>query len=611
MASRDSSSVVPAAHPTQPRSGDLDQDADSATTGIALARQSRHAHIQRRRWRALSALALLGCLGLLALMRALAPVPHIDAVWRTEAGHVVELVSSPLPELRSLAGAHLTRIGTDNGLSIGVDDSLLQRSPRWTADDAQRLRLIEVQQGLASMLRQGPVTLHFDGGRDVRVSPTPRGLAGLGAFFWLMCAVALSLALVAAAVLVAHPHRRNLPYLVISLCQGANLLVIGIETLPGLGLPEGFAGFSLRARIGFDLFSAAGMVHLSTLQPLRLPGGRWIAAATWLLCAAFLAGVSLQTVAWTWWWTQALMLGCGILTIGLMSWSYRLEPHPFAVLMRRLATAATVTLLLLSMALAVAARHEGIALGDASFSSVSWYLFLSALILLLPVFLRTQPLMRELAMLACTSTVATSLNLLFVSTFMLGTFASLSLSVFFALVVYAGTRQWLLDPMSGQQVPGAERLFERLYRVLREVEDRPRDSAELLTRLLRDLFEPLEVTQRRSPCRALARARQRLGAAGAGAGDRCRTRSRDRRLHRAALCAAWQAHVLARGRTPHRPSGRPVAPRRGLRQGGGTRAQRRARAHRTGPSRRHRRAPADADVQGPDAGRWKTTSATR
>jgi signal transduction histidine kinase len=427
------------------------------------------------------------------LMRALASTPYIDAAWRTEAGHAVELVSSPLPALRSLAGTHLARIGADDGSSISVDDSLLHRSPRWTVDDAHRMRVIEVQQRLSSMLRQGPVTLHFDGGHDIRVSPAARGFAGLGAFFWLMCAVALSLALVAAAVLMAHPHRRNLPYLVISLCQGANLLIIGIEALPGLGLPDGFAGYSLSARIGFDLFSAAGMLHLSTLQPLRLPAGRWIAAATWLVCGVLLAGVILQPLTATWWWTQAFMLGCGALTIGLMSWSYRLEPNPFAVLMRRLATAATATLLLLSVALAVATLRDGIALGDASFSSVIWYLFLSTLILLLPVFSRAQPLMRELAMLAGTSTVATSLDLLFVSTFLLGSFASLSLSVFFALVVYAGARQWLLDPMSGQHMPDAERMFERLYRVLREVEARPRDSAESLTRLLRDLFEPLEV----------------------------------------------------------------------------------------------------------------------
>jgi signal transduction histidine kinase len=101
--------------------------------------------------------------------------------------------------------------------------------------------------------------------------------------------------------------------------------------------------------------------------------------------------------------------------------------------------------------------------------------------------------MRELALLSGTSTVAISLHLLFASAFPLGDFASLSLSVFFALAVYAATRHWLLQPMRSQLLPGAERLFEQFYRALREVEARPRESAELLTRLLHDMFEPLEV----------------------------------------------------------------------------------------------------------------------
>ena len=126
-------------------------------------------------------------------------------------------------------------------------------------------------------------------------------------------------------------------------------------------------------------------------------------------------------------------------------------------------------------------------------------MFLSTLVLLLPILSRVRPMMRELALLAGTSAVATSLDLLFVAAFSLGAFASLSLSVFFALAVYAGTRHWLLQPMSGQHVPGAERMFERLYRVLREVEAQPGDSAELLTRLLRDLFEPLEVRTLSAP----------------------------------------------------------------------------------------------------------------
>lgn len=435
----------------------------------------------------------MGCLGLLALMRSLAESPYIDAVWRTEGRGMVELVSSPLPELRIRAGAHLDRIAGGDGQSIAVDDTFLHRAPRWVVDDAQRAGLVETQHRLASMLGQGPVTLYFDGGHEAPVNPVARGVAGLGAFFGLMCVAALSLVLAAAAVLIIHPRWRNAPYLVICLCQAANLLAIGIEGMPGVPLPMTFVSHSLVARAGFDLLSAAAMVHLATLQPLRLSAGPWIATATWLGCGALLAALALGTLPAAWWWTQAGVLGCGLLTISLMTWSYHLEPNPFAVLMRRLATAATVTLLLLSVAVAVASRHQGIAQDDASLSSVSWYLFLATLILLLPVFSRAQPLMRELAMLAGTSTVATSLDLLFVATFALGSFASLSLSVFFALAVYAGTRQWLLHPMTGQHMPGAERMFERLHRVLREVEARPRDSTELLTRLLRDLFEPLTV----------------------------------------------------------------------------------------------------------------------
>jgi signal transduction histidine kinase len=439
------------------------------------------------------AIALLACLGLFALMRGLATQPYIDTAWRAEDNVAMELVGSPLPALRGLSGAHVERISGPDGRSISVDASLLSRSPRWTVDNSVRQRQFESQQQLTSMLAHGPLTLHFAGGKQVVLDPRPRGLSGLGAFFWLLCATALALVLVAAAVLLAHPHRHNLPYALISLCQAANLLAIGIETLPGLGLPLAYVQHGLFARAAFDLCSAAAMVHLSTLQPLRLPLGRWIAAAAWAGCVGLLVLAARPATPLVWWWTQLGMLGCGLLTLLLMSWSYRLEPNPFALLMRRLAGAATATLLLLCAAVAVASWRDGIAQSDAANSSIIWYLFLAALVLLLPMFLRVQPLMRELALLAGTSTVATSLDLLFVSTFALGDFASLSLSVFFALAVYASTRRWLLQPMSGQHVPGAERMFEQLYRVLREVEARPRDSTELLTRLLRDLFEPLQV----------------------------------------------------------------------------------------------------------------------
>jgi signal transduction histidine kinase len=458
-----------------------------------------------RAWRQVWVLwAVPACLGLFVLARALAASPFIDAEWRDEGPGVVELVRSPLPALQGLSGVHLLRITGADGRSLEADRALLYRPARWIVDDAERARQGAVQQRLASLLHEGPVTLHFAGGTEVSLDRQQRGFAGLGVPYWLLGALAAVLLLFAAAVMHADSHRRNLPYMVICLCQAANLLTIGIEMMPGIGLPSAVVAHAMTARSGFDLFSAAAMVHLATMQPLRLPAGGWIAAGSWSLCALPAVLASVDALPDVWWWTQAGLLGCGLLTLGLMSWSYRIEPNPFAVLLRRLVAAASATLLLLTVAIAVASGHTEMAQGDAALSAVVWYLYLATLVMLLPVFARAQPQMRELAMLAGTSTVATSLDLLLVAHFALGSFASLSLSVFIALAVYAGTRQWLLQPVSRQHAPGPERMFERLYRVLREVEARPRDTAELLSRLLRELFEPLEV---RTIARQAGRAR--------------------------------------------------------------------------------------------------------
>ncbi|HMO48475.1 MAG TPA: histidine kinase [Rubrivivax sp.] len=444
--------------------------------------------LRRGEW---AAIALLGCLCLFAWLRVVAQTPAVDARWRAD-GASLQLESSPLPALSGLAGARLAQIVGTDGSPLAVDAGLLQRSVRWSVDDAQRSLQLSRQRQLAAMLSQGPLTLHFDDGRQAELAPRARGFEGLGVFFWLMSAAAMTLLLVTAAVLRVHAHWRNLPYAVIGLGQAGNLLLIGVEMLPGLGLPTVFAVHGAWARMAFDLCSAAAMVHLATLQPLRLPAGRWIAAAAWAGCALLLWLAKAQALRHEWGWTQAGMLGCGALTIALMSWSYRLEPNPFALLLRRLASAATATLLLLSVAM-IAARGTPAFHGDAAFAALVWHLFLATLVLVLPSFSRAQPLMREVAMLAGTASAAISLGLLFEAAWGIGDFAALALAVAAALLVYSGTRRWLMRPMRGQHVPGAERMFERLYRVLREVEARPRDSAELLTRLLNDLFEPLEV----------------------------------------------------------------------------------------------------------------------
>lgn len=453
---------------------------------------SRERRLRRLRL-GLPPVAIVALLLFAAVLAALVTTPYIDASWLRERDGDIELASSRQPTLRALVSAHLDKVSGAGGQTLVANDLLLQRSPRWTVDDERRLQLIEAQQRLTSMLSQGPVTLHFDADRQVRISPASRGLGGLGAVFWLCAGLALSLVLAGAAVVLAHPHGQNLPYLVIALCQAGSMLAIGTETVPGLGLPPGFVEHSLLARMTFDLFSGAAMVQLATLQPLRLPGGRWIAALTWMACMVLLSLSAADRLPGSWAWTQAGMVGCGALTIGLMSWSYRIEPNPFAVLMRRLASAATATLLLLSVAVVVASSQGTLSLRDVAFGSVIWYLFLATLTLLLPTFSRARPLMRELAMLTGTCAVAIALDLFFVAVFSLAPVVSLSVAVFFSLAVYAGARSWLLEPMSGQQMPGLERMFEKLHLVLREVEARPLESAQQLSRLLRDLFEPLQV----------------------------------------------------------------------------------------------------------------------
>jgi signal transduction histidine kinase len=101
--------------------------------------------------------------------------------------------------------------------------------------------------------------------------------------------------------------------------------------------------------------------------------------------------------------------------------------------------------------------------------------------------------LREFALLAAVSSVAISLYLIFVAVFSLGQLPALTLSLFMSLGVYSAVRQWILSQLLGSSVLTTERMFEQLYRIAREVEARPERGPQLLSQLLGDLFEPLEV----------------------------------------------------------------------------------------------------------------------
>src|SRR5206468_3985931 len=185
------------------------------------------------------------------------------------------------------------------------------------------------------------------------------------------------------------------------------------------------------------------------LQPA--PGGlAALPLASWLLCAAalalyllaaivmlkrptgpnlVLAAVAGGAVPQAWWWTQAAVLLMGLMAIGLLSWSYQIEPHPFAIVLRQFGVVSAGTWALMTLALAASDGLRNVPHNIADIAAVVWYVYLAAVLLLVPFLAKSQSILREFALLAAVSTVAISLYLLFISVFSLGQPAALTLSL--------------------------------------------------------------------------------------------------------------------------------------------------------------------------------------
>jgi signal transduction histidine kinase len=455
------------------------------------------------RRRALVVVALVGCVGLFGLARWLAATPELDAQWAVNAQGGLVLQGSPLPELQGLQGRALLSIVDAAGQARPVNSLLLHRSPRWQVDDPARALQVAQTELLAQRLAAGAVELVFDGGVRVTVPARPRGHAGLGLLPWPLAGVAVLLVLTAMVVVLARPDPANGLFMVISLCQAGNLLLTALQTTPGLGLPPGVAALDLDLRLALDAATAAAMVHAFALHPHRLPRSTLIATLVWP--AAALAWVLVHTglLSPAWWWAQALCVALGATALGVIGLSSRVEPNPYTAVMRRMGLVTLGALLLVTAAVAATAPWPKVAHGVAVAASVAWYLFLASLLLLTPFLARSRQVLREFAMLAGISTVATSVDLLFVAVFSLEPFTSLAAAVFLAVAIYGGARQYVLNHLLGSSMLTAERMFDLLYRAAREVQLRPRRHAQVLGQLLQDLFEPLEVVREdRLPARA-------------------------------------------------------------------------------------------------------------
>lgn len=445
------------------------------------------------RLRLLIACALLGCLGEFALVREMASTPHLDATWRAAHSGQVELSGSSNPALSPHFGKTLTGMKSEGRPYFPVDAQALLRSARWLIGDEERIDYRSMHRNLAVAQAHESVTLRFEGGSTVQVRPEPRGLTRLPLMFWLLSVFGFSLYLVSAMVLLANPTVRNLLYALMAWSQAGNLVFIAVESTLELGLAEPFARLDMPLRMAFDLVTAAAMVNAVCLHPRRLPAAIWVGGAGWATALTLIALFAAGQLEQAWWWTQSGVVVLGLGAIGLLSWSYQIEPHPFALVLRRFGVVTVSTWTLLTLTLAAADRLPSLPHNSAGIGSLVWFVFFGSLLLLGPFLARSHNMLREFSLLTAIGTVATSLDLLFVAVFSVSQFASLTLSLLVSLVVYSAARQWMLNQLLGSTMSTMERVFEQLYRIAREIEAHPDRAPARLAKLVGDLFEPLEV----------------------------------------------------------------------------------------------------------------------
>ena len=446
------------------------------------------------RLRGLVLAVLAGCVAVVALFVALATSPWIPATWSTSDQGRVVLESTDAPGLKAYVGQTLSAaIGAEGRRIDLADASWMQRSPRWIVDPLERQRVIAVQREIELAAAQGRLQLVFGVGEPVLAVARERGLAGVGWLFWPIAALALAIGLVGFVVWLARPDTRSGIYLLLALGQAACLLYIAILSMPGLSAPSAVLGTDLPLRMGVDLLTAALAVNAFTLHPLRLAYGPLVTAVAWLSALAALAWLLMGSGSAAWWGAQGTVVLLAVTALLVLTRSISLNADPLAATMRRLASAITAALLLLLACMLVVQEHDLVRQRVAEIGSAAWTVLFAAVLLLIPMLTRSRRLLREFALLAGISTAATALDLVFVSIFSLGQFASVALAVFLSLGAYALARDWILNRLTGSQALTLDRIFDQLYRVGRAIEQEPEHRQERIEDFLRELFEPLEM----------------------------------------------------------------------------------------------------------------------
>lgn len=102
--------------------------------------------------------------------------------------------------------------------------------------------------------------------------------------------------------------------------------------------------------------------------------------------------------------------------------------------------------------------------------------------------------LREAAMLALAAGVAVSLEPLISGALTMARPASMLLSMLLALMLCAAARPWWPSPLAGENTLPLALVLDRLHRMVRDVESHPERASAALLMLMRELFEPAQVS---------------------------------------------------------------------------------------------------------------------
>ena len=485
----------------------LGERRETATLDEALQGSSQLPRWIGWRLRMLVGIILAGCVLVFLLAQWLANQPRLPVGLRGSPEGMVKMVSTTVPGLQRLEGHGLEGLrfekqgglGAVSVIDVPVDMLALQRSGRWIPKHTDYLAFLSTHAGIGRLVdalpkEGGTVLLELVNAPDEPVLVAPRGWSGLSPLFWLLSSLALVVMGVGAVVFLAGPQWRNFAFAVLALTQGGHLLLMATESTLELLMPVWFIELDTFLRTAFDVMSGAAMIQVAVLHPRRF--SFWSAASISGWGAALVIGLSLAHLPpqWRWAWVQG---GCTLLclaAVGLMSLTYRQSPHPFALVLRRFTSITLATWVLLSVAVAASSGRPDMELNVTTFGVMTWHVFFASQLLLSPYLSRSRQILQEFSLLAASSTVAASLDLLFVAVFSLGQFTSMTLSLFLSFGVYLSIRRWVMTNLLSRDPITTERLFERLYRIARELELHPGRIDDLMARLMRQLFDPLECT---------------------------------------------------------------------------------------------------------------------